>query len=159
MKFKSITVIAVLLLVVAALLVSGCTTTNTTTNTATNTNPGNVNVTAKAVQSPQQFSNIVTPSPGNKFVMYNLTFTNINAPNTQVDGYFSFTLLDANNNVYSTHQLIQSRYLNNAFPYGSTKTQPGDKVSGNMVFEVPQNATLVKLRYHDNSGFTVTVPL
>ena len=91
--------------------------------------------------------------------MYNLTFTNINAPNTQVDGYFSFTLLDANNNVYSTHQLIQSRYLNNAFPYGSTKTQPGDKVSGNMVFEVPQNATLVKLRYHDNSGFTVTVPL
>ena len=159
MKFKSITVIAVLLLVVATLLVSGCTTTNTTTNTATNTNPGNVNVTAKAVQSPQQFSNIVTPSPGNKFVMYNLTFNNINAPNTQVDGYFSFALLDANNNVYSTHQLIQSRYLNNAFPYGSTKTQPGDKVSGNMVFEVTQNATLVKLRYHDNSGFNVTVPL
>ena len=109
--------------------------------------------------SPQQFNNVVTPSPGNKYVMYNLTFTNINAPNTQVDGYFSFALLDANNNVYPTHQLIQSRYLSNAFPYGSTKTQPGDKVSGNMVFEVPQDAPIVALRYHDNSGFNVTVPL
>jgi uncharacterized protein YceK len=153
MQLKPITALIVLLLVVVSLSMAGC------TSSTTNTNPANVNVTAKAVQSPQQFSNVVTPSPGNKYVMYNLTFTNINAPNTQVDGYFSFALLDANNNVYPTHQLIQSRYLSNAFPYGSTKTQPGDKVSGNMVFEVPQNATLVKLRYHDNSGFNVAVPL
>jgi hypothetical protein len=158
MQFKSITVLAVLLLVVVSLSMAGCT--SSTTSPTTNTNPANVNVTAKAVQSPQQFNNnVVAPSPGNKYVMYNLTFTNINAPNTQVDGYFSFALLDANNNVYPTHQLIQSRYLSTAFPYGSTKTQPGDKVSGNMVFEVPQNATLVKLRFHDLSGFNVTVNL
>jgi len=155
MQLKPITAIVVLLLVVASLLVSGCTTTNTTTST----NPENkVNVTAKAVQSPQQF-NVSTPRPGNKYVLYNVTFTNINSPNSQVSGYYSFALLDANNNVYTVDQLIQSRHLSQAFPYSYTTTQPGDKVSGRLVYEVPQNVTLVALRYHDYSGFNVTVKL
>jgi hypothetical protein len=146
MRLKPITVIV-------SLSIAGC------TSSTTNTNPENkVNVTAKSVQSPQQF-NVSTPSPGNKYVLYNVTFTNTNAPNTRVSGYFSFALLDANNNVYAVNQLIQSRYLSQAFPYGSTTTQPGDKVSGRLVYEVPQNATLVALRYHDDSGFNVTVKL
>jgi len=155
MQLKPITAIVVLLLLVASLSVAGCTTTNTTTNT---NKEDTVNVTAKAVQSPQQF-NFSTPRPGNKYVQYNVTFTNINAQNNQVSGYFSFALLDANNNVYNVVQGIQSNSLPQAFPLGYTTTQPGDKVTGRLIYEVPQNAKLVTLRYHDYSGFNVTVPL
>jgi len=154
MQVKPITAIAFLLLVVVSLTIAGC------TSSTTNTNPENkVNVTAVEVASPQKFGTYYTPSPGNKYVLYNVTFTNINAPNTQISGYFSFALLDANNNMFAVQQGIQSTSLLQAFPYGYTTTQPGDKVSGLLAYEVPQNAKIVSLRYHDYSGFNVIVAL
>ena len=147
MKLKPIAAITVLLLIVVSLLVSGCTSPNTNTS-PTATSPNTISITAKAVQSPQQF-NVSTPSPGNKYVLYNVTLTNINARDRQVSPLF-FALHDQNNKVYNVNQLIQSRYLNQAFPYGYTMTQPSDKVSGRIVFEVPQNVTLATLTYNDH---------
>ncbi len=62
-----------------------------------------------------------------------------------------FALHDANNNVYNIQELTQSRYLSQAFPSGYTMTQPGDKVSGRIVFEVPQNVKLATMTYDDRS--------
>ncbi len=157
---KKVTVTVLIILIVATtLVITGCTTTTTNPSPVTTTTQENkVNVTATAVQAQQQY-NVSTPRPGDKYVVYNVTFTNINQPYTQVSGYFSFALLDTNNNVYNVSQQIQSRYLPNAFPYGYTITQPGDKVSGNLVYEVPQNAQPTTLRYHDTAGYNVTVKL
>jgi HEAT repeat protein len=92
----------------------------------------------------------LTPSPGNKYVLYNVTLTNTNAQDRQVSPLF-FALHDANNNVYNIQELTQSRYLSQAFPSGYTMTQPGDKVSGRIVFEVPQNVKLATMTYDDRS--------
>ena len=158
MQLKPLAVIVVLSLVVVSLSIAGCTSSITNTTNTANTNPENsVNVTVKAVEAPQQF-NFSTLRPDDKYVQYDVTFTNINARDCQVSGYYSFTLLDANKNVYTVDQGIQSNALGHTFPYGYTTTQPGDQVSGRLIFEVPQDATLVALRYHDDSGFNVTVP-
>jgi len=163
MQLKPIAAITVLLLVVVSLSIAGCT--SSTTNSASpSPSPADVNVTATTVQSPQQFSNnTLTPRAGDKYVQYNATFTNINAPSTQISDWYSFQLLDSSKNVYSVEQLIQQKYLTTTFPSGYTVTQPGDKVSGNLIYEVPQNATIVALRYSNylssSNKFNVTVPL
>jgi Domain of unknown function (DUF4352) len=159
MQSKPIAAIIVLSLVVASLLVSGCT--NPTTNTSPTPPPVTsltaISITAKSEESPQQF-NISTPNPGNMYVVYNVTVINTYAEDKPIYQDY-FTVLDKNNNVYGVDELIQGNYLNNAFPYNPVITQPGDKVTGLVVFEVPQNATFVTLRYNDLSGVNITVKL
>lgn len=146
MQFKPITVIVVLSLVVASLLVSGCTS-STTSNTSTS---GNVDVKVISVTAP---ATIGIPKQGYKFVTYNATVTNTNAPSRQVNVTF-FTLLDSNNNKYNVSQAMNNRSIA-GFPNGVV-TNPGDKVSGLLVFEVPQNATPANLVYND-CGLQATV--
>jgi hypothetical protein len=107
-----------------------------------------MNFTAKSVQSPQKFG-VATLRAGYKYVMYKVTLTNVNARDRQVDALF-FTLRDANDNVYYVESLVQCKYLSHAFPANYRVTQPGDKVTGRIVFEVPQNATLIALTYEDH---------
>jgi Domain of unknown function (DUF4352) len=144
MQFKPITAIAVLLLVVASLSVCGCTS-STTSNTSDNTKLGYMDVKVTSVPSTATIGNqsISTPKPGYKFVMYNTTVTNINATKRNVHTSF-FTLHDSNNYTYSAS--YASTFPNNVF------TNPGDKVNGILIFEVPQNAKLVNLVYNDYPG-------
>ncbi len=147
LKIASGIVIFALILTV---FIAGCTSTQNQSN-PNGTLTNSIGISAKAIPSPQQFDGSpLTPSPGNKYVLYNVTLTNTNAQDRQVSPLF-FALHDASNNVYNIQELIQSRYLSQAFPSGYTMTQPGDKVSGRIVFEVPQNVKLVTMTYDDRS--------
>jgi len=99
---------------------------------------------------PTQIALKTTPKTGYKFVAYNATVTNENATDRQVHANM-FALHDSNKYVYNTDYLIQTNQSFNAFPYVYKMTQPGDKVNGILVFEVPQNAKLTSLTYDDHS--------
>jgi len=125
MQFKPIALITVLLLVIASLLVSGCTTstTSTTSNTSDNTKLGYMDVKVTSVPSTATTGtqSVSTPKLGYKFVMYNTTVTNINATKRNVHTSY-FTLHDSNNYTYSAS--YASTFPNNVF------TLLGDKVNG-----------------------------
>ncbi len=154
MQLKPIAAMTVLLVVVA-LSIAGCT--GPTTNTTKSNQSNQVEVTATIAQSPQQF-NFSTLSPLDKYVQYDVMFANVNERDAQVSCN-SFTLLDANQNGYAVVQDVQSNALSHAFPCSKMTTQPGDNVSGRLIYEVPQNATITGLRYFDSTGLNVTVPL
>ncbi len=136
--------IVIALVVAAALAVAGCT---TPTTNPSSTPSGSISVTAKEARIPQHIGQH-TPKEGSKYVAYNVTTTNENAPSRQTQAYF-FTLLDSDNRVYNVDYLVLANKSIHAYPEAFTRTQPGDKVNGIIVFEVPQNATLVSLRYDD----------
>jgi len=150
MQFKPITPIIVLLLVVASLLVSGCTTSNTS-NTSDNTKLGYMGLKVTSVPAPATIGSpyVYTPKQGYKFVMYNATVTNINATDRYVHTNF-FTLHDSKNIAYGISQATNDKSIA-GFP-NNVLTHPGDKVNGLIVFEVPQNAKLVNLVYDDHSS-------
>lgn len=146
----------VVLVTVASLCVAGCTTSQNTQQNQTTPLTNAINIVVKQVQSPQQFNGSPeTLRPGDKYVMYNVSFTNVNASYRQVSALY-FGLHDSDNNVYNIDQLVQSKYLSKAFSYAYTTTQPGDKVTGRIVFEVPQNTTLKSLTYFDGTTKIVT---
>jgi hypothetical protein len=154
MKLKPITVIAVLVLVVASLLVAGCTQTTTTTQSSNGsaTETGGITATAKAVTMPT-LQHTVTPTPGNKYIAYNCTVKNINAQNRPIAPNY-WSLMDTGGRVYNISGLTIVQSLN---PFGGTShSQPGDVISGPVFFEVPQNATLKSLTYNDGSTNIVT---
>jgi Domain of unknown function (DUF4352) len=161
MKLKPITAIAVLLLVVASLLVAGCTQTTTPTNTptasqqvvvtATPTTTAREQVSAVKVTVPQQIGKYA-PNASNKFVAYNVTIRNIDVDMSSSNP-FNFQLRDTEGNIYQP----STATFDNSFNAGlkNMNTQPGDKVSGIIVFEVRQNATLKSLTYF--SGYQRTI--
>ena len=151
MQFKPIAVIIVLSLVVASLLVAGCTSSTQNTNTQSGQSNNSVSISAQAVQSPPQImsgSLPINPATGNKFVMFNVTFTNINAPSLSVYNRY-FTVQDTNNNTYPMANFNQD-LVTKHFP-ASTTTNPGMKVNGVIVYDVPQNAKLVTMTYDDSN--------
>ena len=161
MQLKSITVITILLLVVASLLVAGCTT-STTSNTnqtpsattsqqvvATATPTVREQVSAVNVTVPQQIGTYA-PKAGNNFVAYNVTIRNIDVPKSTSNPE-NFKLRDTEGNIYRPATATYASSINGL---ENVNTQPGDKVSGIIVYEVPQNATLKSLTY--NSGYQNT---
>ncbi len=157
MKLKPITAIAVLLLViVASLSVAGCTETTqpysnpsaqaTATPTVTAIPTSAVvleQVSAVKVMVPQQIG-IYAPKAGNKFVGFNVTIKNI-AADVSNSNPFNWQLRDTTGNIYAPGIATYSDAINGL---KNLNTQPGDKVSGVIVFEVPQNATLKSLTYN-----------
>lgn len=143
MQFKSITAITVLLLVVASLLVSGCTQTTTKTTSsptatasqksvATVTPTPRETVSAAAVTLPQQIGTYAHPKTGYKFVGYNVTINNI-AAEISNSNPANWQLRDTAGNIYAPAIATYSDAINGL---DNVNTQPGDKVSGIIVFEV-----------------------
>ncbi len=155
MQFKPITAIAVLLLVVASLLVSGCT--STTSDIRISKTFG-----MKATQetAPQEIG-FKTPNKGYKFVMYNVTVTNEGSDPLPMH-IASFTANDSNNNTYEVNNATYTKGFAH-FPYSGDAyivISPRDKATGLLVFEIPQSAELVNLVYKDDAlGFNGTVNL
>jgi len=166
MQFKSITAIVVLLIVVASLLVSGCTTTrneqtvsgNSTANQASGQNSPTISVTATSLGSSSSLtSSYGTPTAaatGNKFVTYAVYIQNTNAKNEDIGNPNYLKLRDTNGNIYSydssTYSLQQQ--VNGVTLKGLTSqsnTQPGDKYSGLIAFQIPTSATPKTLTYDD----------
>jgi TIR domain/Domain of unknown function (DUF4352) len=84
------------------------------------------------------------PESGMKFVRIYATMSNVNAKDRYITPY-DFKLKGTNGNVYSLEG--SSFFAPNAMQ--STNTQPGDKVAGNMVFDVPQDLVPQSLIYQD----------
>jgi hypothetical protein len=149
MQLRSIAPIAVLSLVVASLLVAGC--------TSSTTSQGTVSLKATQVTAPQAVGSpyTYTPKQGYKFVMYNVTVTNT-ASNSRNTHTTFFTVHDSDGNTYGISQATNDNSIA-GYP-NNVMINPGDKVTGLLVFEIPQNAKLVNMVYHDDYS-SVTVNL
>jgi hypothetical protein len=175
MRLKPIVVIGVLLLVVASLLVSGCTTQNQQTvsanptgSTPTNSqNSPTVSVSATSLGSSSSLtSSYGTPTAsatGNKFVSYAMYFQNINGKNLDMGNPTEVTLRDTQGNLYSYDSFTYSlqQQVNGVTLKGltvQTNTQPGDKYSGLITFQIPASATPKSLTYDDYTNI-ITINL
>ena len=169
MKLKLITAIAVLLLIVAT---SACVTStrneeqnqaSSTTPSGTNTPTGSATITVTATSlgaSDSLTSSYGTPTAaasGNKFVTYAMYFQNINAKGESMGNPTEVTLRDTQGNIYSydsfgysVKQQVAGRTLEGLT--SQSNTQPGDKYSGIIVFQIPQSATPKSLTYDDYSN-------
>lgn len=91
---------------------------------------------------------------GNKFVTYAAYCQNINAPNIQMGNPNYLKLRDTQGNIYSYDSFTFSlqQQVNGVTLKGLSyemNTQPGDKVSGLIVFQIPTSATPKSLTYDD----------
>ena len=148
MQLKLIAAIVVLLL--ASLVKAGCTSQSTTQE--------QVSVKTTQVTAPQAISSpyTYTPKQGDEFVMFNVTVTN-QGSNTILKHTTFFTVHDSNGNAYGISQASNDNSIA-GYP-NNVNINPGDKVTGLLVFEVPQNAKLVNMVYNDESNSNVTVNL
>lgn len=175
MQLKPITVIIVLSLVVASLLVAGCSTpaTNPTTSPSSiptvatssqtpTTTPSTADYVALKVNSMTTSSQLgsyplgSTPSPGNKYIVFDVTVANQNKDNLYLGNPLYFKLTTGDGTVY---QYSPSSYFLDNRLTGVFNTNPGDKVTGKIAFEIPQSAKPTKLTYGDLLNGVVTVNL
>jgi hypothetical protein len=98
-----------------------------------------------------QFS--TTPSTGHVFVFFNATVKNKNAADTDISQY-NFHLRDSQGNVYEQKWLYFSGGVKQFDALSSS--QPGDKYTGVLVFDVPPNAKLTNLTYDDSQTAITT---
>jgi len=98
-----------------------------------------------------QFS--TAPSTGHEFVFFNATVTNKNAAGTDISQY-NFKLRDSQGNVYPQQW---DYFSGGAKQFDAlSNSQPGDKYSGVLVFDVPTNAKLTNLTYDDSQTAITT---
>jgi len=115
----------------------------------------NVNVTAQyqGVYSPSgQY--VTTPKPGYQFVKFYVTVRNVNDTGRDIGSTYHFKLFDSLNEGHN------SAYVSGIGDQLVTKSKsmPGDKVSGTIVFEIKQNAKPKQLVYDDYTN-TATINL
>jgi Domain of unknown function (DUF4352) len=140
MQSKPIAAIIVLSLVVASLVVTGCT---------TQTSAGAINATAKATTLPS-IDGTNVPKAGYEYVGYSCTVKNVDANDRSIS-YLFWTLRDTEGNTYTPLWFPGDVSRLNQFD-GLTRSQPDDIVKGNVIYEVPKNATLKSLTYDDGSS-------
>ena len=91
-----------------------------------------------------------TPSPGHQYLIFNVTVKNLNKQDADMGNPNYFKLIISDGFVYeyasSSHLL-----LDNAIQSVS-HTNPGENVTGQIAFEIPQSATPSKLQYDDYSN-------
>jgi Domain of unknown function (DUF4352) len=117
-----------------------------TVNTPTTGGKKNVNVTAQyqGVYTPSgQY--VTTPKPGYQFVKFYVTVRNVNDSGRDIGSTYYFKLFDSLNEGHNT------AYVSGIGDQLVTKSKsiPGDKVSGTIVFEIKQNAKPKQLVYDD----------
>jgi hypothetical protein len=146
MQLKPITAIIVLLLVVVSLLVAGC-----GNNKNDNTGGGNANVafTVNSQTTLNKFGSGVlssTPRPGYKYSVFNVTVTNLNRNDLAMGNPLNFKLTTNDGTVYS-YSPSEIWLDNDIQPVSGTN--PGEIVTGQIAFEIPQSATVTILTYND----------
>jgi len=148
--------LAVIFITVTATLIAGCT--SSTTSTKSGSNVGTMNLEVVRVPAPATIGSpyVYEPKAGFTFIMFNTTVTNVDATSRNVDPLY-FTLNDSDGNAYSRSLATDDKSIA-GFP-NNVVTNPGDKVNGLLVFEVPKNAQLTTLVYNDDVSRPVTVPV
>ena len=154
---KSRLSLLVLATVIATILVAGCSS-PTQTSPQVASSSSNIAVTINSQQTANQIGSgffAGTPQAGNKFLIFDVTVTNHNENNWPIGSPLYFKLTTADNSVYqyssSTHYLGA-----NALTLVSG-TNPGEKVTGQIAFEIPQSATAKTLTYNDGFGNEVVL--
>jgi hypothetical protein len=115
----------------------------------------NVNVTAQyqGVYTPTgQY--VTTPKPGYQYVKFYVTIRNVNDSSRDIGNTYYFKLFDSLNEGHNPTSLsgIGDQLVT------KSKSMPGDKVAGTIVFEIKQNAKPKQLVYDDYTN-TVTINL
>ena len=148
-----------LLFICALLLVAttGCTS-NTTTQNSSGGGSGSANVAVK-INSQQNAASIgsgflaSTPKAGYQFRIFNVTVTNVNEKSTDIGNPYYFKLTTKDGNVYD---ITSTSFFGDNALKSVSKTNPGEKTSGEIAFEIPQSAIVTKLTYNDYSNEVVT---
>ena len=97
-----------------------------------------------------------TPAPGKTYVVFDVTVTNQNKDNLYLGNPLYFKLTTADGTVY---QYSPASYWLNNHLTGVFNTKPGDKVTGQLAFEIPQSAKPTQLTYGDLINGVVTANL
>jgi hypothetical protein len=97
-----------------------------------------------------------TPAPGKTYVVFDVTVTNQNKDNLYMGNPLYFKLTTADGTVYQYSP--SSYWLDNSLT-GVFNTKPGDKVTGQIAFEIPQSAKPTQLTYGDLINGVVTANL
>jgi len=174
MKFKLTVVVAVLVLVVA---VSACTTSRNEQTVQSSSNASNtptsgqnaptISANATYLGSTNSLtSSYGTPTAaatGNKFVRYAMYFQNVNEKSKSMGNPTEVTLRDTEGNLYhydsfgySVKEQVGGKTLEGLT--SQSNTQPGDKYSGIIVFQIPTSATPKSLTYDDYTN-KITISL
>ncbi len=95
-----------------------------------------------------------TPSPGHQYLILNVTVKNLNEQDADIGNPNYFKLITADGFAYK--DASSSYHLDNAIQSVS-HTSPGDKLTGQIAFEIPQSATPSKIQYVDYSNNKVEV--
>lgn len=127
----------VVLVMVAAISVAGCPDSKNPTNTGSN-NPA-VALTVNSVTTYNKLSKDsfeTTPAPGHNYIVIDLTLTNMNKNDLYMGnaGYFKLSTSDGTAYSYSSWTYL----LTNAIGAGVFHTNPGEKVTGQIAFEIPR---------------------
>jgi hypothetical protein len=143
-----------ILAIVASLSVAGCSSsTNSSSGGGGGGSSSNIALTINSQQVVSQIrggSFSGTPQAGNVFLILNVTVTNLNENNWPLGNPLYFKLTTADNAVYSYSSLTY--YLGASALTPVSNTNPGETVSGQIAFEIPQSATATTLTYNDGLG-------
>jgi hypothetical protein len=109
-----------------------------------------VSLTVNSVTTSSELSKYsfdVTPTPGNKIVVVDLTLTNLNKHGLYMGNasYFKLTTSDGMAYSYSS----STHLLPHPIGAGVFHTNPGEKVKGQIAFEIPQSVEPTALTYGD----------
>jgi len=85
------------------------------------------------------------PKAGNKYVQLYVTVTNVNYPDELIGNLYFFKLFDSNN---EGHFPAAPSFGEGGLT-SISNAHPGEKTAGLVIFEIKQNAQVVKLIYND----------
>lgn len=100
-----------------------------------------------------QVGTYLTPKTGFEYVSYNATVTNNKVPNLMISPSY-FSLKTSDGKVYDTDSAMYDSSVN-GFQLVSS-SQPGDVVSGTIIFQIPTTATPASILYNDYSHMITT---
>jgi hypothetical protein len=135
----------------------GCTTT-TTQNSSGSGSSGNIGVKINSQTTVAQISSniggaVSTPQPGNKYAVFSVTCTNNNQQNQVLGDPLFFKLTTKDGTAYD----VSGVWVTDPSAIKTIQnSSPGEHVSGNVAFEIPQNAVPAKLTYDDGLNQVVT---
>jgi len=137
---------------------TGCTSPQETVQSAGNATSAqqsatHISVSVAAAGTSMQVGSYNTPSSGNKYVLYQATVKNNDAKDLHVNPTY-FTLRTTDGKVYDVDSAMYDSSVKGFQMV--TKTQPGDVVSGTIIYEIPQGATPKSILYDDYSNKVTT---
>jgi len=143
---KKVAVICVVMVIISLLVAtSGCSVSETTKNESSS---GSGNAGVDVTINSKHFS--PSPKTGYQYVNFDVTVKNLNEKDLTIGNPNYFKLTTADGSVYEYAYLSSGNAISSV-----SHTNPGEKVTGTIAFEIPQNAQPTKIQYNDYSNQVV----